>query len=92
MRASLWAVEGPGGAVDAMPFMVHHGEIDALGFRFGTTAYTPDLNAIPDASLGYLEGLDCWIVDALRYTRHPATSRWRRPWDGSPSSGRVARS
>ena len=65
-------LEGPGGAIDALPFRVHHGEIDALGFRFGAVAYTPDLNAIPEASLPALEGLDLWIVDALRYTRHPS--------------------
>ena len=72
VRGEAICVEGPGGSIDAMPFMVHHGEIDALGYRFGTTAYTPDLNAIPPASLAYLEGLDLWIVDALRYTRHPS--------------------
>ena len=76
------ALDGPGGSIEAMPFMVHHGEIDALGFRFGATAYTPDLNAIPDESVAFLEGLDTWIVDALRYTRHPShfsldeTLRW----------------
>ena len=55
-----------------LPFRLHHGEIDALGFRFGAVAYTPDLNAIPDSSVAALEGLDTWIVDALRYTRHPS--------------------
>ena len=65
-------LEGPGGAIDAVPFRVHHGEIDALGFRFGAIAYSPDLNAIPDASLPALADLDLWIVDALRYTRHPS--------------------
>ena len=65
-------LEGPGGTIEALPFQVHHGEIDALGYRFGAIAYSPDLNAIPDSSLGYLEGLDLWIVDALRYTRHPS--------------------
>ena len=65
-------VEGPGGPLKAMPFELNHGEIDSLGFRFDDIAYTPDLNAIPDESLRYLEGLDLWIVDALRYTRHPS--------------------
>ena len=65
-------VEGPGGAIEALPFKVHHGEIDALGYRFGDVAYTPDLNAIPDDSIQYLQDLDLWIVDALRYTRHPS--------------------
>jgi phosphoribosyl 1,2-cyclic phosphate phosphodiesterase len=65
-------VDGPGGPVEALPFRLHHGEIDALGFRFGDVAYTPDLNAIPDASVGFLENLDLWIIDALRYARHPS--------------------
>jgi phosphoribosyl 1,2-cyclic phosphate phosphodiesterase len=66
------AIDGPGGTVEIMPFRLEHGEIDALGFRIGDFAYSPDLNGIPPESLGYLEGLDLWIVDALRYTRHPS--------------------
>lgn len=65
-------VTGAGGAITALPFRVHHGTIDALGFRIGATAYTPDLNGIPDESLGALEGLDLWIIDALRRGRHPS--------------------
>jgi phosphoribosyl 1,2-cyclic phosphate phosphodiesterase len=65
-------VEGPGGAIKAMPFEVHHGDIDALGFRFGKVAYTPDLHAIPEESLEILKGLDVWIIDALRHRPHPS--------------------
>ena len=65
-------IDGPGGVVEATPFRLSHGEIDALGFRFGDAAYTPDLNDVPPESLRFLEGLDLWIVDALRYTRHPS--------------------
>ena len=63
---------GQGGAIEAMPFDLEHGDIPALGLRFGGLAYTPDLNAIPDESLRFLEGLDVWIIDALRYTPHPS--------------------
>jgi phosphoribosyl 1,2-cyclic phosphate phosphodiesterase len=63
---------GPGGKITALPFIVRHGDIDALGFRFGNLAYTPDLNGIPDDSLGALSGLDMWIVDALKRTPHPS--------------------
>ena len=70
-------VEGAGGSVTAMPFEVHHGTIDALGIRIDAMAYTPDVDGIPDASLGYLEGLDLWVVDALRRTPHP--SHWSLP-------------
>jgi phosphoribosyl 1,2-cyclic phosphate phosphodiesterase len=65
-------INGPGGLLDAIPFQLEHGEICALGFRFGGVAYTPDLNAIPQDSRAFLEGLDLWIVGALRYTPHPS--------------------
>ncbi|WOJ89407.1 MBL fold metallo-hydrolase [Methylocapsa polymorpha] len=65
-------VDGPGGPISALPIRLEHGEIDALGFRFGNIAYSPDLNAIPIESRALLEGLDLWIVDALRYTPHPS--------------------
>jgi phosphoribosyl 1,2-cyclic phosphate phosphodiesterase len=68
----LCVIEGQGGAIEAMPFDLEHGDITALGFRFGGLAYTPDVNGIPPTSVRYLEGLDIWIVDALRYTRHPS--------------------
>jgi phosphoribosyl 1,2-cyclic phosphate phosphodiesterase len=64
------SIEGPGGEVEAAPFRLDHGDMDALGFRFGAMAYTPDLHAIPPESLPYLEGLDLWIIDALRHQRH----------------------
>ena len=60
-----------------MPFHVHHGTIDALGFRIGDMAYTPDIDGVPDSSLPYLANLDLWIVDALRRTPHP--SHWSLP-------------
>lgn len=65
-------IEGPGGTLSARPFDLHHGpNTDALGFRFGDLAYTPDVNAIPPESLSALENLDTWIIDALRPTPHP---------------------
>ncbi len=65
-------ITGPGGEIAFTPFRLSHGEIDALGFRIGDIAYTPDLNGIPAESEHYLRGLDLWIVDALRYTPHPS--------------------
>jgi phosphoribosyl 1,2-cyclic phosphate phosphodiesterase len=67
----LCRIEGSGGAIEAMPFHLDHGDIVALGFRFGGIAYTPDLKRIPEASRPFLEDLDLWIVDALRYRPHP---------------------
>ncbi len=67
-----FAISGPGGPIELMPFRLEHGEIEALGLRLGDAAYTPDLNAIPPESERYVEGLDLWVVDALRYARHPS--------------------
>jgi len=65
-------IDGEGGRLAAMPFTLTHGDINALGFRFGDIAYTPDLSDIPPAAMRYLEGLDVWIIDALRRTPHPS--------------------
>ena len=65
------AIDGPGGVIQVTPIRVRHGRIDALGFRFGPIAYTPDVSAIPDTSADALRNLDLWIIDALRYRRHP---------------------
>ena len=67
----LTSVAGPGGILEAMPFRMIHGDIDTLGFRFGSVAYAPDVSEMPEESLRHLEGLDILILDALRYTPHP---------------------
>lgn len=64
-------IEGAGGAIPLSPFQVGHGSIDALGFRVGDLAYLPDVAEIPEAVWPTLQGLDCWVLDALRRTPHP---------------------
>ncbi len=64
-------VHGAGGPVMLSPFLAEHGSIDALGFRIGDLAYLPDVVALPDEAWTHLQGLDCWILDALRRTPHP---------------------
>ena len=64
-------VEGAGGVLDILPVDQVHGRIRSLGFRFGPLAYSPDLNILPDESATRLEGLACWVVDALREEPHP---------------------
>lgn len=65
-------INGDGGVIEVMPFLQRHGLIDTLGFRFGLLAYSPDVSDFPEEALPYLEGLDVWILDALRYTGHPS--------------------
>lgn len=64
-------IEGPSGIIETIPIPQMHGPIGTLGFRIGGLAYSPDISDVPDASVALLQGLDVWIVDALRFTPHP---------------------
>jgi phosphoribosyl 1,2-cyclic phosphate phosphodiesterase len=66
------SIDGKGGEVKLSAFLLKHGNIPALGYRIGDAAYTPDLSDIPRESWPYLENLDVWIVDGLRYAPHPS--------------------
>jgi phosphoribosyl 1,2-cyclic phosphate phosphodiesterase len=65
-------VSGAGGPVGAMPIRQMHGNITSLAFRFGGLAYSPDVSGLDDRAAEQLEGLDVWIVDALRPRPHPS--------------------
>ncbi len=65
-------IPGPGGDLPISVFEVGHGNINAFGFVFcDTLAYSPDVHSISENTLERLTGLDTWIVDALRYHKHP---------------------
>lgn len=64
-------VPGAGGDIRFSPFEVVHGGMNALGFRVADVAYLPDVAQIADDVWPKLDGLDCWIVDALRRDPHP---------------------
>ena len=65
-------IGGAGGPITALPFRQDHGETTSLGFRFGKLAYSCDVKDFPPESVAALEGIDVWILDALRYTPHPS--------------------
>jgi phosphoribosyl 1,2-cyclic phosphate phosphodiesterase len=71
-------IDGAGGAVTLTPFNVGHGSIEALGFRIGDFAYLPDVAEMYDASWDAVQGLDCWVLDALRRTPHPTHAHLER--------------
>ncbi|OOY15502.1 MBL fold metallo-hydrolase [Thioclava sp. DLFJ4-1] len=77
-RERPFQITGAGGSIEFQPFRVEHGNIDALGFRIGGLAYLPDVSDIPDEAWAYLEGLDCWVLDALRRTPHPTHAHLAR--------------
>lgn len=67
-------ITGAAGPITFSPIEVTHGSIDALGFRVGDVAYMPDVSEIPPDAWDKLQGLDLWIIDALRRAPHPTHS------------------
>lgn len=69
----LCPVAGPFGigGHELTPIPVRHGTSRVNGLRIGRFAYLTDCNAIPDASMALLEGLDVLVLDALRHKSHP---------------------
>lgn len=65
-------IEGAGGAISALPIIQAHGRITSLALRFGDFCYSPDVSALDEAAITAMQGLDTWIVDALRYVPHPS--------------------
>lgn len=63
------------GTIGIRPFRQIHGNIESVGYRFEAdgrvAAYSTDLSDLPPESEPMLEGLDLWIVDALRRRPHP---------------------
>lgn len=64
-------IEGEGGALHVVPFHVQHGDILALALKVDGMLYMPDVSAIPEGAIHHLDGLDLWIIDALRPRPHP---------------------
>ena len=63
--------DGPGGPVTVTTFPQAHGPIGSVGYRIGGLAYSSDVSGLDERAFHALEGVELWIVDALRWTRHP---------------------
>lgn len=74
-------IDGPGGTLRFSHFLVNHGGMDALGFRVNDVAYLPDVAKVPDPVWPQLQGLTCWIIDALRRDPHPTHSHLAQTLD-----------
>lgn len=86
-----FAIEGAGGRIELTPFVVNHGDMDALGFRIGamgkSLVYLPDVLTIPEASWPAIRGCDVFICDALRRVPHPSHAHLARALDWIAQSG-----
>ena len=65
-------LDGPSGWIPVTAYDQDHGDVRAVGYRFGNVAYSSDVVGLPDTSMARLEGLDVFVVDALRYAPHPS--------------------
>jgi len=68
---SALEIPGRAGPLHFETFPLTHGDVTVLGLKFNNIAYTPDVSAIPLDSVLRLQGLDVWIIDALRPSPHP---------------------
>ena len=66
-----FTIVGQGGGIPVLAFDQDHGTMISQGFRFGPMAYSSDVFDLDDAAFEALKGVECWIVDALRYRPHP---------------------
>ena len=70
-HAEPWSVAGPSGAIPILTFDQDHGAIRSVGYRIGPLAYCSDVVDFPPASMAALQGLEVFVIDALRDTPHP---------------------
>jgi phosphoribosyl 1,2-cyclic phosphate phosphodiesterase len=72
----LHTIDGPFevAGMHVVPIPARHGPQPVLGFRFGKAAYLTDFSSVPESSKPLLQGLDDFILDALRYVPHPMHS------------------
>ena len=66
-----WKIDGPSGPVPVVTFDQDHGGVRSVGYRFGPVAYSSDVVDFPPESLAALQGLEVFVVDALRDSPHP---------------------
>lgn len=58
------------GTMDITPIFGRHYKLPVTGFRVGGIGYLTDFNHIDDTELSKLEGLDVFVVNALRHQPH----------------------
>jgi len=81
----LLAAEMRFGNLVVRPFRQQHGNIESIGYRFESggkaVAYSTDVKDFPEESWPLLQGLDLWIVDALRRKPHATHSHLAQTLD-----------
>ncbi|MEO1018902.1 MAG: MBL fold metallo-hydrolase [Pseudomonadota bacterium] len=73
-------IDGPFsiGGQEIVPFEQAHGGAVTWGFRFGKFAYSTDADDLDQKAFDTLEGVEVWLVDALRDKPHPTHAHLER--------------
>lgn len=58
------------GDMEIIPIRGRHFTLPVTGFRIGPVAYLTDFNHIEDEELERLKGVELFVINALRHTRH----------------------
>ena len=64
-----------------LPLDQDHGSMRSFGFRIGDFAYCNDMVDLPERTLSELKGLNCLVIDALRYEPHPTHAHLQKSLD-----------
>lgn len=77
-----WSIDGPSGPIPVISFdQDHGGGVRSVGYRFGPLAYSSDVVDLPPEAFAALQGVEVWILDALRWTPHPTHAHVQRALD-----------
>lgn len=80
-HGQVWSVDGPSGQIPVVTFDQDHGGVRSVGYRFGGVAYSSDVVDLDEAAFEALDGVDTWIVDALRWRPHPTHAHVEKALD-----------
>lgn len=58
------------GGVEIVPVRALHFTLPVLGFRFGKFGYLTDASKISEESIEKFRGVDTFVINAIRFTRH----------------------
>lgn len=58
------------GGMEIIPVTGMHYQLPVTGYRIGDLAYLTDFNAISDAEIAKIKGVDVLVINALRYEKH----------------------
>lgn len=60
------------GTMEITPIFGRHFTLPVTGYRIGPVAYLTDFNHIEECEVEKLKGVELFVVNALRHTRHPS--------------------